>query len=157
VVGWISFENVGEERRTQGHVVALERWTAGGAVAGLVPRVICPAVLYRRLALLLHWSILVGLNQFVRSSFSIRVFKVNPVELLRFQYSFVSKGEIATGIIASLLAQFLLDSPLVFEYMVCDHVSVSVKSAIGVTISGMDKLNRVLMIAMCCFLLAFAR
>ena len=50
----------------------------------------------------------------------------NSIALLRLHSPLVSKRDIVTGIMASLLVQFLLDSPFVFEYMVRNHVSVSV-------------------------------
>ncbi len=83
--------------------------------------------------------------------------KSNSIALLRSQGALVSELNVSTGIVPGLLAQFSLDSPLVFQNVIRDHESVSVNSSIGVTISGTNNFSRVFITAMCCLLFAFAR
>lgn len=133
-----------------------DRWSVGVSSyeMRLEDSVVCRGVL--RLAscalrMLLRQRLLAG----TRIRFNIP--ESNSIALLCLHHPFVDKRKIATRIVAGLLIQRLLDPPLIFEYMVRDHMSVSVNNSIGVTISGINSFNRVFMIAMCCFLLAFAR
>ena len=90
-------------------------------------------------------------------SFHLSISESDPITLLRFNCLLVSESDIPTRVMASLLTQTPLNSPFVLKDVACDHVSVSMKSSIGVTISGMDSFKRVLITAICCLLFAFAR